>query len=312
MDGKKNDLVRYFIFVILFLPAFLMAHASHLFEIGFRAGMANEDALCHYVSSIPGFHGGMQLGYAYHSSYVIGFRIASTLERCQTGYSKTDYTDTYSVIDVENVPMQVDYAIGRLNETYTTWSVGIPVQLGLSKNNFSFYIGPKFVFPFDGRWIETAENAALSVYYPLQNNRVYTSFPLAASPAFRASQKGEINSLPKVQYWLAMELGYDFLVHTGQRTKSYLSIGIYFDYSFSSIQDKPSDRTSLLMLSDTRDGFPLQRILTPVMAAQRQGKRLVSSSNPYTIGIKIAYRIAPYKSHQETYRTCRCYGIEYY
>lgn len=289
----------------------LAAHAEHLFEAGLRAGMAGYKSQCHYVSPVQGLHGGIQLSYAYHSSRVAGLRVAVTMDLGQAGYRKTGYTDSYSVIDVENEPMQVDYSIDRLQEMYTTWSFGIPVQLALSKNNFSFYVGPKIVFPFYSRWSERAENAALSVYYPLQDNRVYQSFPLAASPSFQESQEGEVHVLAKVQYWLAAELCYDIPVHTGRRSKSFLSIGVYFDYSFSAIQDYPSDRISLLMLSDTRDGFPLHRILTPVVEAQRQGQRLVSSRKPFDAGIKISYRIAPYNPRQYSGYPCRCYGIWY-
>ena len=299
--------------VLILLSLFpLTLCAEHLFEAGLRVGMAGYDARCHYVSSVSGLHGGLQFGYAYHSDHLIGFRVAVTLDRSQSGFNKNGYTDTYSVIDVENEPMQVDYSIGRLQEIYTQWSIGIPVQLVLSKYNFSFYLGPKFVFPFSGRWTETADNAALSVYYPLQDNRVYHSIPLAASPSFQESQEGELRTLPKMQYWLAAELCYDIPVYTGRRIKSYLSIGVYLDYSFSAIKDDPSDRISLLMLSDTRDGFPLHRILTPVVNAQRQGQQLVTERKPFDFGLKLSYRISPHKPYHEVYRACHCYGNGYF
>ena len=255
------------------------AHAEHLFEVGLRAGMASYNAQCHYVSPVSGLHGGVQLSYAYHSPYVVGVRVAAIAERSQAGFSKIDYTDSYSVIDVENEEMQVDYSIGRLDERYTTWS---------------------------------AERAALSVYYPQRDNRVYDSYPLAASPSFREAQDGYMQTAPKVQFWLAAELGYDIRIHTGARTISYLSIGVYADYCFSSIAAEPSERISLLMLSDTREGFPLHRILTPVVAAQRQGIRLVSSWHPFDFGVKISYRIAPYHSLKQAVYPCRCYEKGYF
>ena len=205
--------------------------------------------------------------------------------------------------------MQVDYSIGRLEENYSTWAFGIPVQLAITLNHFYLYAGPKIVFPFSGKWSEKAENAALSVYYPQRDNRVYNSYPLAASPSFRESQGGEYQSLPKVQYWLAAEVGYDIPIHTGRRSNSFLSIGVYFDYSFSLIADVPSERISLLMLSDTRDGFPLHRILTPIVQSQRQGKRLVSARRPFDVGIKLSFRIAPYDPLRRNSQSCRCYGI---
>ena len=298
--------------IIVCLLVCLSAHAEHLFEVGLRAGMAGYNAQCHYVSPVPGIHGGVLLSYAYHSPYVVGVRVAATVDRSQAGFSKIDYTDSYSVIDVENEEMQVDYTIGRLDERYTTWSVGIPVQLAIARKNFYLYCGPKMVFPVQSQWSETAEKAALSVYYPLRDNRVYDSYPLAASPSFREAQNGSMQQAPKVQFWLAAELGYDIRIHTGARTISYLSIGVYADYCFSSMAADPSERISLIMLSDTRDGFPLHRILTPVVAAQRQGIRLVSSWNPFDFGVKLSYRIAPNHSLKRTVYPCRCYEKGYY
>ena len=68
-----------------------------------------------------------------------------------------------------------------------------------SVKNVSFYIGTKIVFPLQSRWTEKAEAAALSVYYPTYDNRVYESYPLAASRSFREERQGTVQ-LPPVQY----------------------------------------------------------------------------------------------------------------
>lgn len=292
-------------FLLSFIFHFHPSSAEYLIEAGFRTGVASYEGQYHYVSPVPNLHAGLQLSFAYHSSRVVGFRFAATIDCHRAGFGKKDYTDTYSVIDVENEPMQVDYTIGYLSERHTVWSVGIPLQLALAKKNVSFYIGPKIVFPLQSRWTEKAEAAALSVYYPTYDNRVYESYPLAASRSFREERQGTVQ-LPPVQYWLAAELNYDIPVYTAQRVKSYLSVGVYFDYSLSSLTADPSDRISLLMLSDTRDGFPLQRIMTPVVSAFRQGRRLVTSRNPFDVGIKISYRFAPYNPHRAAFKVCHC------
>lgn len=302
---KYSEWMKHIVVCLLLSVLPLTVSAEHLFEVGLRTGLSGFDAQCRYVSPVPDLHAGLQLSYSYQSSHVIGFRVAATIDRNKAGFGKTGYADTYSVIDVENESMQVDYSIGRLREMHTTWSVGIPLQLALAKNHFSFFLGPKMVFPFQSTWTETAQNAALSVYYPKYNNRIYNSYPLAASPSFRETQRGT-QVLPKIQYWIAAELSYDVLVHTGRRTKSYLSLGVYFDYCASSVSADPSDRISLLMLSDTRDGFPLQRIMTPVVSAFRQGRRLVTSRNPFDVGIKISYRFAPYNPRRQAFKVCHC------
>ena len=305
---KKTDCMNYFAVLLSLSLLPLTAAAEHLFEVGFRSGLAGFDAQCRYVSPMPDLHAGLQLSYSYQSSHVIGFRVAATIDRHNAGFGKAGYADTYSVIDVEDELMQVDYSIGRLREMHTTWSVGVPLQLALSKNHVAFFLGPKIVLPFQSTWTETAQNAALSVYYPKYDNRIYNSYPLAASPSFLETQRGT-QALPKIQYWIAAELSYDILVYTGRRTKSYLSLGVYLDYCASSVSADPSDRISLLMLSDTRDGFPLQRLMTPVVSAFRQNLRLVTSYHPFDVGVKISYRLAPYNPHREAFRSCHCYGI---
>ena len=294
--------------LLLLLP--LAASAEHLFELGLRAGLSDYDARCTYVKPVPGMHAGLLAGYSYRSPQGIGARLGVAIDSHRAGFGKTGYTDTYTVIDVEGDPMQVDYTIGLLRENYTVWSVSLPLQLAFSWSHFNLYLGPEIVFPFRTSWQETAGNAGLSVYYALQDNRVYHSYPLAASPSFRETQEG-VQTRLEVQYGLSAELSYDMHLHTSRRTKSYLSVGIYLDYSFTSIRDTPSDRLSLLMLSDTQNGFPLRRILTPVVSSNRRGKRLVTSRRPFALGIKITYRIAPYSARKQKTKKCHCFGTTY-
>lgn len=306
MDRKEMDTMRkaQLVFLLLWMP--LMAHAEHLFEAGIRVGMADYRAQCTYVSPVPSLHAGVQLSYSYHSSRVVGMRAGATIDRHQAGFGKNGYTDTYKTIDIENEPIQIDYTIGRLREMYTTWSVGIPLQLALTGKQVAFYIGPKVVFPLQCTWTENADNAALSVYFPKQDNRVYESFPLAASRSFKEVRNGTHN-VQKIQWWLAAELCYDIPVYTAQHSKSYLSVGIYADFSLSRETDPVADRSSLMMLSDTRDGFPLHRELTSVVTALRQEERLVSSRNLFDVGLKLSYRIAPYNPLKKNAKECKCY-----
>ena len=306
MDRETNGTMRTkrIIWVLLSLP--LMAHAEHLFEAGLRVGMADYRAQCTYVSPVPSLHAGVQLTYSYHSSRVVGMRAGATIDRHQAGFGKNGYTDTYKTIDIEKEPIQIDYTIGRLREMYTTWSVGIPLQLALTGKQVAFYIGPKIVFPLHGVWAENVDDAALSVYYPNRDNRVYESFPLAASRSFKEIQSGK-NNVKQIQWWLAAELCYDIQVYVAQHYKSYISLGLYADYSFANETASASDRISLLMLSDMQEGLPLHRVLATVETANRQGERLVSARNIYDVGIKVSYRIAPYNPLKKNAKECKCY-----
>lgn len=295
---------KWWVVIWLFVP--IMAHAEHVFELGLHGGVAAWYAQTIYVNKKPGLHAGAHLYYGYLSPHVVGFRTGLTFDYHQSGLIKWDYEDAYSTIDVEDQQMDVSYKIGWLNEQYTTYSLGIPLQLSLTRNRFSFLVGPKLVFPLRCRWTEKAEDAALSVYYPDYDNRIYESFPLAASRSFNQSNEGQL-SLPTVQWWLAAELNYAFPVSTwADKHQSYIMIGVYVDFCLSKIRPTQSEAESLLMLTDTRDGFPLQRIMTPMIEANRQGRRLVGEVMPYEVGLKISYSIVPATSRYHSGKHCNC------
>ena len=295
---------KHLILLFFFLP--ISAYAEHVFEAGLHGGAAGWNAQTNYVSPRAGFHGGAQIYYTYFSPRIIGFRTGATFDFHQPGFGKLNYEDSYSTIDVEGQQMDIEYSIGRLNEKQAISSVGIPIQLAFSKKRFTFYAGAKAVFPLANKWSQTVENAALSVFYPDYDNRIYESYPLSASRDFKQENEGKM-TLPKVQWWLALELNYTIPLNTwATRFRSYIMVGAYFDYCFSKHTPSRSMAESLIMLTDTRDGFPLQRVLTPVLEANRQGRKLVTDCSLYDVGIKISYAISPYDAHEKAKKSCNC------
>lgn len=306
MDREKNSIMRRSIGFLCLLLLPMVAYAEHLFEFGLHGGAAGWSTQTIYVNKQLGYHAGAQLCYTYLSPRVIGFRTGVMADNHHAGFGKTDYEDSYSTIDVENQLMEIDYSIGLLNETYSIWSVGVPLQVVFSKKNVLFLVGAKATFPLANSWKQTVDQAALSVYYPDYDNRVYESYPLAASRDFSMRNTGQL-TMPKVQWWLSMELSYAIPLNTwATKYRSYLLVGAYFDYCFTPYKPSQSNAESLIMLSDTRDGFPLQRLLTPVMEANRQERKLVSNAKLLDFGIKISYAISPYDAHHGVGRACNC------
>lgn len=304
MDGKEGETMRRAgTILLLLLP--MMLQARHLFELGLHGGLAGYDAQPVYVSTQVGWHGGAHLYYDYLSPYVVGLRTGVTIDGLQAGFGKLNYEDAYSTIDVEEQQMDIAYTIGNLRERYTTWSVGVPLQLALTRNRFLFLAGAKAVFPLTNSWKQTVEHAALSVYYPEYDNKVEESFPLAASRDFSMTQTGKIH-LPTVQWWLALELSYVLPVQQKKTHHSYLVFGAYFDYCFSKITPSNNLAESLIMLTDTRDGFPLHRLLIPVMEGNRHGRKLVSDCTLFDVGIKISYALSPYDPRSRRSYNCHC------
>ena len=290
--------------ILLFLP--LTLHAESLFEMGLHGGVAGWNAQPVYVNTQIGWNGGFHLYYNYLSPRVIGLRTGLTIDRHQAGFGKTNYQDSYSTIDVENEKMDISYTIGQLSEKQTIWSVGIPMQVAFAKKHFLFLIGAKAMFPIGNNWHQSVQHAALSVYYPAYDNRVEESFPLAASRDFEMQNNGKM-TLPKVQWWLSAELNYAFELNNWARNyRSYLIVGAYFDYCFTTLTPPHSSAESLIMLTDTRDGFPLQRVLTPVAEGNRQGRKLVKDGKLFDVGLKISYAISPYDPHKAAFKACNC------
>ena len=245
--------------------------------------------------------------YDYFSPHVIGFRTGVTVDMHNASLGKTNYDDTYSTIDVENEQMDISYSIRDLQERYTMYSVGVPLQIAVSTHGFHLFAGAKAVFPLANSWKETVRHAALAVYYPKYDNIVEESFPLAASRDFEMTQTGKL-TLPTVQWWGAIEAGYAIPIRSWNKAyRTYIMVGAYLDYCFSPYKASQSEAESLIMLSDTREGFPLQRLLTPVMEANRQGRKLVKEVALFDAGIKVSFAISPYDraSRRRAYR-CQC------
>ena len=311
MDGEEDRAMRKIgVVILLLLPVWL--HAEHVFEMGLHGGVAGWNGKTEYVDRRVGAQGGAHVYYDYFSSHVIGFRLGVTIDMHNASFGKTNYEDAYSTIDVENEQMDVIYSINDLNERYTTYSVGIPLQIALTAKGFHFLAGAKAVFPLANSWKQSVRHAALAVYYPDYDNIVEESFPLAASRDFEMTQTGRL-TLPTVQWWAAIEAGYAIPINNWATSyRSYIMVGAYFDYCFSKHKAAQSEAESLIMLSDTRDGFPLQRLLTPVMEANRQGRKLVREATLFDVGIKISYAISPYDraSRRRAYR-CQCLPFTY-
>ena len=292
---------RRILFIVLLVITW-QGHAEQFLEAGLRIGLSHWISEPVYVSSQAGLHTGLQLSYTYISPRVVGVRTGLTLDRHQAGFGKHDYEDTYSTIDVDGQQMDIAYTIGNLRERQAVGSVSVPLQLVFDFKPFYWSLGPRVSFPFLARWKQTAEQASLSVYYPDYNTRVEDSYQLAASRSFKQVADGSL-VLPAVHWWVGTELAYALsLGRLSPRWNAYLMVGLYFDYCFTGITPAHSTAESLMMLTDTRNGFPLQRIMTPVAEANHQGQKMVKHYSMMDVGVKLSYTLSPISRN----RTCKC------
>ena len=298
---------RAIVILVLCVAACGLLQARSYLEAGARIGLAGLTYDCDYGSTVPGYHGALDIGYLYKSPYWIAFRVGASVEAMSSTYRKKDYTDQYTTIDVENEQMQVQYTIGTLRERHRTWGVSVPVQIGFHIDKFTLLVGPRISFPLGGDWKQTLSHAALAVYYPAYNNLVEESVPLAASRDFDMQQQGAMN-LPNWHCALSGELTYDFLISSQYgKTESYISVGVYFDAGLTSAKTYPNqDQLGILALTDTRDGLPLSRLLTPVLQAWREQKPLVNKFSNFDVGIKVAYRLTSAPRQTRTHHGCNC------
>lgn len=282
-------------------------HARHFLEVGARVGLSGLTYQTDYGSTMPGYHAAIDVGYLYKSPYWIAFRLGASIEAGSSSYRKSDYEDSYSVTDVENEEMTIQYNIGVLRERHYSYSASFPVQIGFHIQRFTFLVGPRITLPLSGSYKQTASDAALAVYYPKYDNLVEESYPLAASRSFEMENKGDLR-LPTWQCALTGELTYDFLISSQYgKSESFISVGVYFDAGLTSAPTYPdSDRNGILRVSDTRDGFPLSRIMTPVLEAWREEKPLVAKFGNFDVGFKVAYHLTSAPRQKRRVHGCNC------
>ena len=296
--------------LVILLMAFgswLSAYGRSYLDIGARIGLGGLAYDCNYGSTSPGYHAAFDLGYLYKSPYWIAFRVGATIEAASSSYRKVGYEDQYTVTDVENEQMNIRYTIGVLRERHSWYDVSFPVQVGFHIDRFTFLVGPRFTLPLGGSWKETINDAALAVYYPKYDNIIEESVPLAASKSFNMEQSGDM-VLNKWDCSLSGELTCDLLIHSQYgKAESYLSVGVYFDAGLTTTPTFPDQaKYGILHLTDTRDGFPLTRIATPVLSAWREETPLVNKFRTFAVGFKVAYRLTTAPRARKTHKGCNC------
>ncbi len=286
--------------------------AEHAFDIGIRGGIANLNArttdisslnqyaaldYIHEVQALPNLHAGAELSYSYLSPYYIGFRIGVTADRHSCAFAHKDHRDSYTIPLENNLNRYFGYSIQTLREDYTLWSVGIPLQAVVHGKGVRFSAGPKAVFPLQNTWVEKAQETTVYSTDPPLTDIIQEPFNLL--------QQNGTDVLPKVQWWLAGELTYTFVLHNAERYYGGLTVGAYFDYCFSS-RAHTGNTTGVLTLRDPKGSPVAENILmTSMMEATWQGKPLVEQSTLYDVGIKIAYTIVVREKARDDER----YGI---
>lgn len=294
---------RVFFILLLTTQLALSQTHAHILEVGVRGGMSQVLYIPANGDSYPSMHAAFDLNYIYHSPYVIGLRTGLSLGRAGGTFGKTHYQDSYSTIDVEGATMRIGYDISRFRETHTVLAASVLLQLALSWHHWNCYIGPRFSFPLQCTWHESARNAALWVDYPDFDNRVEESVPLAASRNFDISRSGTLR-LPRWNCSASLELSYDLQISANSRPLAhFLSIGVYMDWLFTSVDMPSATVESLLMLTDTRDGFPLQRLLSPAYQSLYQGKPLIDYIHYFDVGVKLSWRLS---AHSRKRYACKC------
>ena len=295
--------------LILLLICPMLLYARSYLDVSGRIGLGGLLYDCDYGGMSPGYHAALDVGYLYKSPFWIAVRAGVSIEAASSTYSRVDYQDRYTTIDVENQEMQVLYNIGRLREQHQAYKVSFPVQVGFHIDKFTFLVGPRISVPLSASWKETATDASLAVYYPVLDNLVEESFPLAASKSFEMENKGELN-LPKWQCAISSELTYGFRISSDySKMESYITVGVYFDMGLVYTGTNPNQNMyGVLQLTDTRDGLPLSRIMTPVLEAWWENKPLVAGFRSFDVGFKVAYRLTSLPTvRQPRKHGCHCY-----
>ena len=284
--------------------------AEHAFDIGIRGGIANWNAqkidisslsqyavvrMVNEVQTLPNLHAGAELSYL--SPYYIGFRVGVTADRHACAFANQNHIDGYAIPMGNGEDRRFSYSIQTLREDYTFWSVGIPLQAVIHGKGVRFSAGPKVVFPLQSSWVEKAQETTVYMTDP-----PLTDIPQAH---FDLLQRNGTDALPKVQWWLAGELTYTFVLHNAERYYGGLTIGAYFDYCFTPHKYDGYGPPLLQVLSPDAGLREDNLRMTSILEATWQGKPFVERSTLYDAGIKIAYTIVVREKGHDNER----YGI---
>jgi len=239
----------------------------------------------------PGLNTGAELTYATYFDDVIGLRFGLNVAFSSSTFEAINYTDKYTVIDVEEDFMDVYYCINKLTEKHTQFLVEIPLQFAMRFEPISINIGPKLVIPVAKKYYETLEGIDLRCYYPAYDVEIDEALALATGQNGEIFLADDLTHMPAFWCTLSADLSYNIPLKSGNE----LGLGFYVDYALNTYHVPKTSNLSLLSITDTRAGVPVSRLFESVLQSNHaeSGKQVVTDFGYLCAGFKLSYNIMP-------------------
>ena len=159
------------------------------------------------------------------------------------------------------------------------------------------------MFPLYMHRTTRAYNADLWCTYPYYESTVDEALALRAGLRGLQQTSSRENMLPVLWYAISLETGYDVYQHVARlRTSSWgLRVSVYADVAINEYEVAKTSNLSVLTLTDTRDGIPVERVLESVLRSNKGYSPLVQSYRYWACGVKLTFLLQ--KGEQR--RPCR-------
>lgn len=256
------------------------------FGLGLRGGVNTLLYRAQTGGSMPREHIGLDLEYAFLSDAYVGFRLGLAADYSASQFRAVPYADQYRCIDVENDEMDVAYTMSRLTEDHLQLYASLPVQLAFAYEQWTLFVGPKFMLPLYMHRQTRAYNVDLQCTYPIYESTVDDALALRAGVVSLHQSASRETLHPRLWYALSIETGWDIYRATRRRTPFGVTLSLFADIGLNAYDVPKTANLSLITLTDTRDGIPVNRVMESVLRTNQGSAALVWQYRYFTCGIK--------------------------
>lgn len=235
----------------------------------------------------PGINVGLDTDFSLFITTEIGVKAGLNIAYTKNAFAADDFSDAYRVTGAQNMLLNVYYTIGSLHETHAQLMLEVPLQVALRFEPFTVHAGAKFQFPVLNKFVQTLENSDLKCAFPTYGVVVDQSTCLRTGIDGVYETVGSYAAWPKFGVALAVDGMYNVQLKSGHK----FSVGVYADYTLTPFKVPQGDNLSLLSITDTHLGIPVERVVVPLMEANHSQthSQVVPRCGYFDVGVKIAY-----------------------
>ncbi|MDD3405305.1 MAG: hypothetical protein PHH23_03455 [Paludibacteraceae bacterium] len=262
---------------------------SQYFSLVFGGGISGLTYVSDFGGLSPAANALFGVTYSFYIRGKAGLKFGVDLAYAGSKYEAVSYHDLYSVVDVEKDVMDVYYTVDKISERHNQWLLEIPFQLALRFDPITIDIGPKISIPIVRNYQEQLSGVDLRCYYPTYDVEIDKAIALAADKYAETTVNDKIDYFPACWISLSANFAYSFMLKSGNE----LGLGVYADYALNRYKNQRTRNLSLVSITDTHDGIPVERLSESVLQSNHalSGKQVVSEFGYFCVGLKLTYDI---------------------